>query len=103
VAAFVCPAGRGPAVPGGDRHRRHRASRTGHLLHKHGFDVGLDGLHERRGTGPTTVVTGTGVYRFLAHQPGRPGDPVAYDPCRTLQVVVNDALAHPRERGRCPG
>ena len=39
---------------------------TGHLLHEQGFDVGLDGLHERRGTGPTTVVTGTGVYRFLA-------------------------------------
>jgi hypothetical protein len=72
---------------------------TGHLLHKQGFDVGLDGLHERRGTGPTTVVTGTGAYRFLAHQPGRPGDPVAYDPCRTLHVVVNDALAPPGSEG----
>lgn len=28
-------------------------------------------------------------YEFLAHQPGDPGDPVTYDPCRTIRVVVN--------------
>ena len=66
---------------------------TGHLLHKQGFAVGMDGLHERRGAGPTTVVAGTGAYRLLNHQPGRPGDPVTYDPCRTIHVVVNDTLA----------
>ena len=69
---------------------------TGHLLHSQGYDLGLDGLHERRGTGPATAVTGTGAYGFLAHQPGRPDEPVAYDPCRPIHLVVNDALAPPR-------
>ena len=72
---------------------------TGHLLHRQGYEVGPDGLHERRGAGPTTVVTGTGPYRFLAHQPGYPDDPVGYDPCRTIHVVVNDTLAPPGSDG----
>ena len=39
------------------------------------------------------------MYRFLAHQPGRPDDPVTYDPCRTLHIVVNDELALPGSDG----
>ena len=94
-----------PTTRGGDGRRRFLVATTtvvigllatGHLLQRQGFDVGLDGVHERRGTGPTTgTVPGTGPYRFLAHQPGRPDDPVAYDPCRTVHLVVNDELAPP--------
>ena len=28
-------------------------------------------------------------YEFMAHQPGDPNDPVTYNPCRTIRVVVN--------------
>ena len=66
---------------------------TGHLLHKQGFRLGIDGVHERRGEGPSTTAPGSDAFRFLAHQPGRPDEPVTYDPCRTIHVVENDALA----------
>ena len=99
-----------PSTRGGDGRRRFLVATTtvvigllatGHLLQRQGFEVGLDGVHERRGTGPTTAgtVPSTGEYRFLAHQPGRPDDPVTYDPCRTLHVVVNDELAPPGSDG----
>ncbi len=32
-------------------------------------------------------------YAFMAHQPGDPNDPVTYNPCRTIRVVVNPAGA----------
>ncbi len=32
-------------------------------------------------------------YRFLAHQRGAPRDPVAYDPCRPIEVELNPAGA----------
>lgn len=28
-------------------------------------------------------------YEFMAHQPGDPNDPVTYNPCKTIRVVVN--------------
>jgi hypothetical protein len=66
---------------------------TGHLLHEQGFTLGIDGVQERRGAGPSTTVPGSDAYRFLAHQPGRPDEPVTYDPCSTIHVIVNDTLA----------
>jgi hypothetical protein len=67
----------------------------GHVLHSQGLEVGLDGIHARHGAGPSAPVPGSGSYRFLAHQTGRPDDPVTYDPCRSVAVVVNDAIAPP--------
>lgn len=66
---------------------------TGHLLHKQGFTLGIEGVHERRGEGPSTTAPGSDAYRFMAHQPGRPDEPVTYDPCRRIHIVVNYALA----------
>ncbi len=68
---------------------------TGHVLDVQGLDIGLHGIHARHGAGPSTPVAGSGSYRFIAHQPGRPDDPVTYDPCRPIHVVVNDAIAPP--------
>ena len=65
---------------------------TGHVLNVRGFDIGLDGIHARHGSGPSAPVSESGSYRFLAHQPGR-GEPVTYDPCRPIHVVVNDRIA----------
>lgn len=36
---------------------------------------------------------GDGTYAFLATQPGDDRAPVAYDPCRTIEVVVNPTYA----------
>ncbi|CAN5560008.1 hypothetical protein BH10ACT10_BH10ACT10_17270 [soil metagenome] len=66
---------------------------TGHVLDAQGVDIGLSGIHTRRGDGPTTVEPGSGSYRFIAHQPGRPEEAVTYDACRTIRVVVNDRIA----------
>ncbi len=46
------------------------------------------------GVGPAPLgqapeVTGTGSHAFLARQYGERGDPVAYDPCRPIPVVIN--------------
>jgi hypothetical protein len=91
-----------PSTRGGDGRRRLLVATitvviallaTGHLLHKQGFRLGIDGVHERRGEGPSTTAPGSDAFRFLAHQPGRPDEPVTYDPCRTIRVVENDALA----------
>lgn len=34
---------------------------------------------------------GAGVFAFMAHQPGDPATPVAYDPCEPVKVRVNPA------------
>jgi hypothetical protein len=34
-------------------------------------------------------VAAAGSYTFTAHQPGEPGRPVAYDPCRKIHVSIN--------------
>ena len=46
------------------------------------------------GTPPAVMETG-GTFRFLRTQAGRPGVPVAYDPCRTVRYEVNVDLAPP--------
>ena len=62
-----------PGTRGGDGRRRFLVATTtvvigllatGHLLHSQGYDLGLDGVHARRGSGPSTVATGTGAYSF---------------------------------------
>jgi hypothetical protein len=69
---------------------------THHVLGAQGLSVGLDGIHAVRGSGPDRPVAATGgTFRFMAHQPGRPDDPVTYDPCRVLHLVV-DARRAPR-------
>ncbi|UMG94979.1 hypothetical protein [Nocardioides sp. TF02-7] len=45
------------------------------------------GLSERIGS-PADVPPG-GTYAFLQHQPGRSGEPVAWDPCRPIRYEVN--------------
>lgn len=52
------------------------------------------GLRDLVGLGPERVAgerhaVGGGVYTFLEHQPGRPDDPVGYDPCKRIPVRVN--------------
>jgi hypothetical protein len=44
--------------------------------------------------GPPALPTGTGPYRFIAMRPDADA-PVAYDPCRPIRYVVNDADAPP--------
>lgn len=44
---------------------------------------------------PPPAPTGEGGYRFMAHLPGQPDAPIAYDPCRPIHIVVNDSLAPP--------
>jgi hypothetical protein len=36
---------------------------------------------------------GPGTFAFLQHQTRNAAEPVTYNPCRTIEVVVNDALA----------
>jgi len=45
-----------------------------------GLSVGVDMLMDR---------SDHEGYVFMAHQPGDPNDPVTYNPCRTIRVVVN--------------
>lgn len=44
---------------------------------------------------PPPAPAGTGGYGFMAHQTGQPDAPLAYDPCRRIHIVVNDAAAPP--------
>jgi hypothetical protein len=44
---------------------------------------------------PPEVRAGHGSHRYLAHLPGRPDQPVAYDPCRPIEIVVNSSQAPP--------
>jgi hypothetical protein len=45
--------------------------------------LGPDRLAER------PAVSGSGTFAFLGHQPGDPGEAVAYDPCRPIRVRIN--------------
>lgn len=40
-----------------------------------------------------------GAFAFVAHQPGRADEPVAYPACRPVHLVVNDTLAPPGAAG----
>jgi hypothetical protein len=61
------------------------------------------GFHELAGLAPVQALLGTAAgergagsgpsYTFLQTQPGYPGSPVTYDPCRPIDVLANDDLA----------
>jgi hypothetical protein len=38
---------------------------------------------------PAVAVHTTGSYAFIAHQPHAPSDPVAWDPCKPIEYVIN--------------
>jgi hypothetical protein len=53
-----------------------------------------DGLRAPQPLGkPPQVATGVGTFEFMLRQPDDPMRPVTYDPCRTVEFEVNDALA----------
>ncbi len=59
-----------------------------------GIRIDAQGLHRRAPLGsPPSVATGAGPFRFVATQPFDHAQPVAYDPCRRVDVVVNDTQA----------
>ena len=53
--------------------------------------VGLDVRPPSSLAGPT----GSGSFAFMAHQPGNPGQPVAYDRCRKIRYVINPSGGPP--------
>jgi hypothetical protein len=56
--------------------------------------IPTDARRDPLGT-PPPAPAGVGGYRFMAHLPGQPDVPVAYDPCRPIHVVVSNASAPP--------
>ncbi len=57
------------------------------------------------GIGPSPLgeaprVSGNGSYRFLGHQQGDAGAPVAYSPCRPIHVVINPEGAPDEDAAR---
>jgi hypothetical protein len=66
----------------------------GTFAHKQlGLTLGRDGLHLAAPLGrPPEVAGHGGSYAFMQTQDGS-SRPVAYDPCRPVEYVVNDALA----------
>lgn len=54
----------------------------------------LVGLGPHRQVAARSLGQSTG-FAFLAHQPGHPSDPVGYDPCTVIHVVVNPHDAPP--------
>ena len=50
------------------------------------------------GVPPAVPAGGGGTYEFVLSQP-KTGEPVAYDPCRPVKVVVNDRTAPPGSAG----
>lgn len=68
----------------------------GMFAHKHfGLTLTTDGLQVASPLGrPPEVATGSGSFAFMATQRGS-DRPVAYDPCRPVEYVVNDAMAPP--------
>lgn len=56
---------------------------TGAVVLTHGSPLGR----------PPDVTAGVGSFRFSGHQPGHSDRPVAYDPCETIEIVVNDSRA----------
>jgi hypothetical protein len=60
-----------------------------------GVTLTSDGLQVASPLGaPPEVTTGLGSFAFTGTQPGS-DRPVAYDPCRPVEYLVNDALAPP--------
>jgi Matrixin len=52
------------------------------------------GAGSREPLGERPDVTGlAGSFSFAAHQPGSADEPVTYDPCRPVHVVINDDVA----------
>ncbi|MGN6130197.1 MAG: matrixin family metalloprotease [Nocardioidaceae bacterium] len=70
------------------------------VAHKElGISVDAQGLHRAAPLGrPPAVAHGVGSFKFMARQPPT-GDPVAYDPCRPIEYVVNDSVAPPGTDG----
>jgi hypothetical protein len=65
-----------------------------------GITIDADGLHRRAPLGsPPPVATGVGTFRFVARQPFDRSQPVAYDPCRPVEIVVNRAQQPPGSAG----
>ncbi|MGH3385814.1 MAG: matrixin family metalloprotease [Nocardioidaceae bacterium] len=61
--------------------------------HEH---VGVSAGAQTRPLGhPAPAPAQRGEFAFLHTQPGQPDQPVAYDPCRPIRVVVNNAEAPP--------
>jgi hypothetical protein len=59
-----------------------------------GIRIDASGLHRRSPLGaPPAVATGAGPFRYMATQPFDRRQPVAYDPCRPVEIVVNDIHA----------
>lgn len=59
-----------------------------------GIELRLDGVHRRAPLGtPPEVATGLGPFSFTSTQRSAPDEPVSYDPCRPVDIVVNDAQA----------
>ena len=54
----------------------------------------LAGL-DRRPPSIRVGAPGSGSFAFMAHQPGNPGQPVAYDRCRWIRYVINPAGGPP--------
>lgn len=52
----------------------------------------LLGSEDRRLAEAPDVRPGGGSFAFMQTQPGRPGVPVTYNPCRPIEVVVNPEL-----------
>ena len=66
------------------------------LGHEWGVALTRHGIVHRTPLGQPPVVDATGgSFAYQAHQPGLPDQPVTYDPCRAVHVVVNSDLAPP--------
>lgn len=67
---------------------------TALLRSEFGVSVGLDGVQgPERLLEPVNALGPGGSHAFMAEDRGRP---VTYNPCRTIDIVVNQALAPPR-------
>jgi len=68
---------------------------TGTLLRaEYGVTIGLDGVHgPERLLDPVAAAGPGGSHAFMMEDRGRP---VTYNPCKPIDIVVNDALAPPR-------
>lgn len=72
-------------------------SGTALIAHQHlGWTVGLDGISRPERLRPPVAAGGAGSYAFT-HEAA--GAPVGYDPCRPVEIVVNDELQPPGAEG----
>jgi hypothetical protein len=61
---------------------------------EYGVTIGLDGVHgPERLLDPVAAAGPGGSHAFMMEERGRP---VTYNPCKPIDIVVNDALAPPR-------